>query len=218
MPGTIHNRPVRRRRRPGAAFTSSASTLLAAVCLVLPPAAQAAGDGARDLTVEQTAVHAVQAPATAAGGTGRLSVTAWVDQADNTYAVGEQVRLYVKPSKDAYVTVLNVGPSGQTTMLFPNAHQKDNKIPGNQAVEIPSAASGASIKVAAPVGRELIKVVASTSPVPLFPAMKMRSAGPFATLDGGARSVARDLQVTMDTQANQEWGDYNKVITTVTSR
>ena len=217
MPEAIHNRPGHRRRRPGAVFSSSASALLAAGCLVLPPAAQAAGDGARDLTVEQTAVHTVQAPA-GTGGAGRLSVTAWVDHADNTYAVGEKVRLFVKPSKDAYVTVLNVGPSGQTTMLFPNAHQKDNKIPGNRAVEIPSAASGASIKVAAPVGRELIKVVASTSPVPLFPAVKMRSAGPFATVEADARSVARDLQVTMDTQANQEWGDYNKVITTVTSR
>ena len=218
MPEAIHNRPVRRCRRPSAGFASSASALLTAGCLVLTPTAQAAGDGARDLTVEQTAVHSVQAPAPVAPGPGRLSVTAWVDHADNTYAVGEKVRLFVKPSKDAYVTVLNVGPSGQTTMLFPNAHQKDNKIPGNRAVEIPSAASGASIKVAAPVGRELIKVVASTSPVPLFPAVKMRSAGPFATVEADARSVARDLQVTMDTQANQEWGDYNKVITTVTSR
>ena len=217
MPEAIHNRPGRRRRRPSAVFASSASALLAAGCLVLTPAAQAAGDGARDLTVEQTAVHSVQAPPPAATAPGRLSVTAWVDHADDTYAVGEKVRLFVKPSKDAYVTVINVGPSGQTTMLFPNAHQKDNKIPGNQAVEIPSAASGAIFKVAAPVGRELIKVVASTSPVPLFPAVKMRSAGPFATLDADARSVARDLQVTMDTQANQEWGDYNKVITTVTS-
>ena len=206
MPEAIHNRPVRR-RRPGAVFASSASALLAAGCLVLPPAAHAAGDGARDLTVEQTAVHSVQAPAPAAAAPGRLSVTAWVDHDDNTYAVGERVRLFVKPNKDAYVTVINVGPSGQTAMLFPNAHQKDNKIPGNRAVEIPSAASGASIKVAPPVGRELIKVVASTSPVPLFPAVKMRSAGPFAALDADARSVARDLQVTMDTQANQEWGD-----------
>ena len=218
MPEVIHNRPVHRRRQPGAVFASSASALLAAGCLVLPPAVHAAGDGARDLTVEQTAVHAVQAPAPAAGGSGRLSVTAWVDHADNTYAVGEKVRLFVKPSKDAYLTVLAVGPLGQTTMLFPNAHQKDNKVPGNQAVEIPSPASGAIIRVAAPVGRELIKVVASTSPVPLFPAVKMRAAGPFAALDASARSVARDLQVTMDTQANQEWGDYNKVITTVTSR
>ena len=142
MPEAIHTRPGRRRRRPSAVFASSASVLLAAGCLVLTPAAQAAGDGARDLTVEQTAVHSVQAPAPAATASGRLSVTAWVDQADNTYAVGEKVRLFVKPSKDAYVTVLNVGPSGQTTMLFPNAHQKDNKVPGNQAVEIPSAASG----------------------------------------------------------------------------
>ena len=217
MPEAIHHRTAHRRGRPGAMVASSA--LLAAGCLALAGAAGAAGDGARDLTVEQTAIHAVQAPVPAgAAAPGRLSVTAWVDRDDTTYAVGEKVRLFVKPSKDAWITVLNVGASGQTTMLFPNAHQKDNKVPGNQAVEIPSRTSGASIKVAGPVGRELIKVVASTSPTPLFPAMKMRRAGPFATLDGGARSVARDLQVTMDTQANQEWGDYNKVITTVTSR
>ena len=197
----------------------SAALLLATGCLAaLAPSAHAAGDGARDLTVEQTAVHSVQAPAPAAATPSRLSVTAWVDRADNTYAVGEKVRLFVKPSKDAYVTMFNVGPSGQIAMLFPNAYQKDNKVPGNQVVEVPSAASGVSIKVAAPVGRELIKVVASTSPVPLFPAVKMRSAGPFAVLDADARSVARDLKATMEAQANQEWGDYNKVITTVTSR
>lgn len=215
MPEAIHNRTGRRPRRPGA--VSASAVLLAAGGLALASAAQAAGDGARDLTVEQTAVHAVQAPAPAAGGAGRLSVTAWVDRTSNTYAVGEQVRLFVKPSKDAWVTVLNVGPSGQTTMLFPNAHQKDNKVPGNRTVEIPSPASGAGIKVSAPVGRELIKVVASTSPTPLFPAVKMTRAAPFPRLGAGARAVARDLQVTMDTQANQEWDDYNKVITTVTS-
>ena len=201
----------------GAVRRSGVAVLLAAGCLALPGGAQAAGDGARDLTVEQAAVHAVQAPA-AAGGAARISVTAWVDHADNTYAVGESVRLFVKPSKDAYVTVLNVGPSGRTTMLFPNEHQKDNQVAGGRTIEIPSRASGSLIRVQPPVGRELIKVVASTSPVPLFPAGKMKSAGPFATLAGGARSAARDLQVTMDTQANQEWDDYNKVITTVTSR
>ena len=215
MPQAIPDRPTRRRR---VVLASSASALLAAGCLVLTPAAHATGDGARDLSVEQTVVHSVQAPPPAAGGSGGLSVTAWVDHADNTYAVGEKVRLFVKPSRDAWITVLNVGPSGQTTVLFPNAYQKDNKVSGNHTVEIPSPASGAHIRVSAPVGRELIKVVASTSPVPLFPAGKTRSAGPFATVEADARSVARDLQVTMDTQANQEWDDYNKVITTVTSR
>ena len=199
-------------RRRSAAFAA----LLAAGGLAL--SAQAGGDGARDLTVEQAAVHAVQAPAPAGAAPGGLGVVAWVDHADNTYAVGEKVRLFVKPSKDSWITVLNVGASGRTTMLFPNEHQQDNKVSGNRTVEIPSPASGASIKVAGPVGRELIKVVASTSPTPLFPAMKMTRAGPFATLGAGARAVARDLQVTMDTQSSQEWDDYNKVITTVTSR
>ena len=197
---------------------AAAAVLLAAGGIALATPAQAAGDGARDLTVEQAAVHAVQAPAPASGEAGRLGVTVWVDRADNTYAVGEMVRLFVKPSKDAYVTVLNVGPSGQTTMLFPNAHQRDNKVSGGRAVEIPAPASGAHIRVSAPVGRELIKVVASTSPTPLFPAVKMTRAAPFPTLGAGARAVARDLLVTMDTQASQEWDDYNKVITTVTSR
>ena len=187
--------------------------LLAAGCAALASASQAQGPAsdARDLTVEQAAVHAVEAPDS-------LGVTAWVDHADNTYALGERVRLFVKASKDAWITVLNVGPSGRTTILFPNAHQRDNKISGSRAVEIPSPRTGASIKVNGPTGRELIKVIATTSPTPLFAEEKMRSAGPFATLVGGARGAARDLQVTMDTNANQEWDDYNQVITTVASR
>ena len=181
---------------------------------------QALADGARDLTVEQTAIYTVQASAPAAAApAGALNVVAWVDHADNTYAMGEAVRLFVRSNKDAYVTVLNVGPSGNTTMLFPNAAQRDSRVGAHQVVEIPAAGSGASIRVGGPVGRELIKVIASTSPVPLFDAAKLTGAGPFAMVSGGGRSVARDLQVTMDAQpASHEWDDYNKVITTIASR
>ena len=214
-----HNHAAHRRpgRRAAAGFATSA--LLAAGCLALAPAAQAQdGDpAARDLTVEQAAVHAVQAPA-AAGGADRISVTAWVDHADNTYAVGEEVRLFVKASKDAYLTVLNVGASGRTTVLFPNAHQPETRVPANQVVEVPPPDSGARIQVGGPTGRELIKVIATTRPTPLFAAVKTTGAGPFTALDTDTRSVARDLQVTMDSEAEQEWDEYNKVITTIASR
>ena len=173
---------------------------------------------ARDLTVEQTAIFTVQALAPAAASPGALNVVAWVDHADNTYAIGEAVGLFVRASKDAYLTVLNVGPSGNTTMLFPNAFQKDARVRANQVVRIPAPGAGTSITVSGPVGRELIKVIASTSPAPLFQAAKLTGAGLFAMLDGGSRSVARDLQVTMDAQTNHEWDDYNKVITTIASR
>ena len=187
--------------------------------LALPSAARAAYEGptARDLTVEQTSVFRIKAPADAAPG--RLNVVAWVDHADNTYAVGEKVRLFVRASKDAYLTVLNVGPSGNTTLLFPNAFQRDARISGNRVVEIPAPGSGAGIRVGGPVGRELIKVIASTKPVPMFQAVQPAANATFAVLAVGGRSLARDLQVTMDAQpAADEWDDYNKVITTVASR
>ena len=203
------------RHRP--AVVAALAAALATGGLVASPAL---ADAARDLTVEQTAIYTVQASAPAAAApAGALSVVAWVDHADNTYAMGEAVRLFVRANKDAYVTVLNVGPSGNTTMLFPNAAQRDARVRARQVVEIPASGSGASIRVGGPVGRELIKVIASTSPVPLFDAAKLTGAGPFAMVAGDGRSVARDLQVTMDAQpASHEWDDYNKVITTIASR
>ena len=215
---TDHHRAAHCRSGRRSAVGYAPAVLLAAGCLTLAPAAHAAGDGARDLTIEQTAVHAVQAPVPAAAMPGRLSVTTWVDHADNTYAVGETVRLFVKASKDAYLTVLNVGASGRTTILFPNAHQPETRVPANRVVEVPPPDSGTRIRVGGPTGRELIKVIATTRPTPLFAAMKTTGAGPFTALDTDTRSVARDLQVTMDTKADQEWDEYNKVITTIASR
>ena len=201
--------------------TSLLAAALAAGCPALATVASAAEDGVttRDLTVEQTSVFSTQAPAPAASMPGQINVVAWVDHADNTYAVGEKVRLFVRSNKDAYLTVLNVGPSGNTTLLFPNAFQKNAKVPANQVVEIPAPGSGAGIRVSGPaVGRELIKVIASTSPTPLFGAAKPVGTAPFAVIDADARAVARDLQVTMATGATHEWDDYNKIITTIASR
>lgn len=193
-------------------------SMVAASCLALTPAVAADDDAiTRDLTVEQTNLYTVQAPAAAA--TDGLNVVAWVDHADNTYAVGEAVRLFVRSSKDAYLTVLNIGPSGNTTLLFPNAFQKDSRIAANTIVEIPSQDSGASIRVSGPsVGPELIKVIASTSPQPLIQTAALTDAGPFSVVSGGSGSVSRDLQVVMDAGTEHEWDDYNKVITTIAER
>ena len=205
-------------RRP--ALSPAASAILAIGLAGFAPGVPAADDpAARDLTVEQTAVFSVQAPAPAAPSAERLTVVAWVDRADNAYAVGEKVRLFVQTNRDAYLTVLNVGPSGNTTVLFPNAGQRDARIAGGKALEIPAPGSGVSIEVRGPtLGRELIKAVASSEPVPLFDPAGLAAAGPFSVVNGGARSAARDLQVTMDSAAAAEWDDYNKVITTVASR
>ena len=169
------------------AAVAVAATVFAAGGAALSLAADDAA-AARDLTVEQTAIFTVQALAPAAASPGALNVVAWVDHADNTYAIGEAVGLFVRANKDAYLTVLNVGPSGNTTMLFPNAFQKDARVRANQTVRIPAPGSGTSVTVSGPVGHELIKVIASTSPDTAF-------SGGEADRRGTVRDARRGLSV-----------------------
>ncbi len=195
----------------------AACALVAAAAAVLPAAAAAQDE--RLLTVEQTAVSAVAAPAPAGAPAGNpLGVVAWVDHPDNTYAAGERVRLFVQTNKDAYLTVLNVAPDGATTVLFPNRFQTDSLVRANVATEVPDPAGGARITVSGASGAELIKVVASSRPAPLFEAASLGRAGPFSAVPAGAAAAARTLQVVMDDASEAEWDVYDKVIRTVPAR
>ena len=150
----------------------------------------------RTLSVEQAAVYDVQPPVQAQGG---LDVVAWVDRPDYTYASGEDVKLFVKTSKDAYVTVLNVDPAGETTILFPNQYQSDNLVRANRVLEVPDSASQSRIVVTGTTGTELVKVIASTQPIKPFEAQQLNAAGAFQVVRTRAQGAARSLKVAMTT-------------------
>jgi hypothetical protein len=176
----------------------------------------AAGLTSRDLTVEQNVIYNVQNPVVKPSS---LQVTACVDHQDNTYGIGQKVRIYVQTNKDAYVTMINVGASGATVQIFPNQYQTNNFVRANTPTEVPAPNSAASITVTGPVGRELIKVIASTAQTSFFSTTGSTAAGPFKSINGGARAAARDLQVTLNNTMGQnpsaEWDDYNKIIQSV---
>ena len=180
------------------AFTGA--VVLSVAAFHVGAAAQEAADRplSRSLTVEQAAVYDIRPPArpAAAGGDG-LEVLAWADRPDYTYASGEDVRLFVETSKDAYVTVLNVDPAGETTVLFPNRWQSDNFVAAGRALEVPDRDAGFRIVVSGGVGAELLKVVASTEPVPLFEARQLAEAGDFRVVRARPAGLARSLTVTM---------------------
>ena len=213
-------RPTTTRCRRRRAMTAPAAALLMALAHAAPAAAQddAPDQWQRQLSIQQTGIHGVAAPAPAPAAVDPLRVTAWVDHDDNTYAFGESVQLYVRTNKDAYVTVLNVGPTGATTVLFPNQFQSDNRVLANTVLWVPDPASGTEITVGGPVGAELIKVIASTRPRPPFAAAQLGRAGPFQSVAESADGTARNLQVALTDPAGGEWDDYNKTIRTVAAR
>jgi hypothetical protein len=151
----------------------------------------------RSLTVAQTAIYEARPEANTTPGQDALKVVAWVDRDDYTYAVGEPVRIWVETNKDAYVTVLNTDPGGETTQLFPNQYQSENLIRANRAVEVPDPDSRSRIVVTGDAGDELLKIVASTSPVSLFEAQQLSGAGAFQVVRTQAERTARSLSVVM---------------------
>ena len=198
-------------------LSGAGATLGIALVLSAAGTGEALGQENRILSVEQTAIQAVQAPPPASAAN-PLDVVAWVDQADNTYEQGERVRVFVQTNKDAWVTVINVGPNGETTMLLPNRFQRDNLVRANAVTEVPDPAAAASIAVQVPSGAELIKVIASSRPTPLFATAQLGQAGPFQTVRTRADQTARILQVAMEEQDGTEWDVYDKLIHTVPSR
>jgi hypothetical protein len=178
--------------------------VLATLPLVTSPAlAQEAR--LRDLTVDQANVFHAPMPrysgSQSEGFKKSPRASLLLDRPNATYAVGETVKLLLTLDEDGYVTVLDVGPTGRVTQLFPNEYQTDPHLFANRPVEIGGNA-GDKVVVTRPVGVELIKVLFCRSPIPLGPQTQFRSGGPFRTLDGGAQTLVRDLHV-LTSQAAQ---------------
>lgn len=141
-----------------------------------------------------------------------IQVTAWVDHEDNTYAFGENVVLSVKTNQDAYLTIVDVGTSGRVHIIFPNRFQADNRIRAGQAIQVPDPRADFDFQVNGPAGTELIKVIASPDPTPLFRASQTEPAGPFKALKAPASTVAKDLAVVLREPRHRQWDTYNKII------
>ena len=184
---------------------------LAAAAAVIAQGASAEDLGARDLSLQQQMVVAVQSP-----HPGALKTTAWVDHPTNIYKIGDKVRLFVRANEDAYFAVISVGPSGNAVRLYPNAVQPDTQVKAGQILEITGKNATTSIVAGGTPGTELIRVVAATAPVTFISDDELAGNGAFRNITGGAKTVARDLQL-VQTPATVELAYYDKKIRTVAS-
>ena len=128
-----------------------------------------------------------------------LTVKARVDRNDATYRAGDNVRLAVEASDDAYLWVFDTGTSGKVHRIFPNRFDQDNFVRKGAEVTIPGAEAKYDFRVSSPSGRELITVIATTNDSPLADELVEEAVGasPFFALAGTAASVAKDLSVSL---------------------
>jgi hypothetical protein len=149
-------------------------------------------DLARDLSIVQKPIFDISQ----LQPTRRIDVDAWLDNPSLTYAIGQPLRVLVRPHQDAYVTVVDVGSSGRVSILYPNHFQLGGRVRAGTTVAIPTRSAHWQIKVDGPAGVDLIQVIASRRPLTLpelAQLVRTTAASPMITLGRSAEDVARDL-------------------------
>jgi hypothetical protein len=95
-----------------------------------------------------------------------FKITLAVDHEDSSYSLGEEVIITVTSERDGYLYVFYADATGTMTALFPNQYQKSNEIKAGTKVVVPDPSDKRfRIKVAEPVGQDVIKAVVTTHPL-----------------------------------------------------
>jgi len=94
-----------------------------------------------------------------------VEVDIWSDKGERSvYYPGEDIRIYFKLSRDAYVVVYDVDTEGRVKLLYPQDPYEAPMTEGRVTHRLPPVGSPWSYNVSGPTGIEYVAVVASTRP------------------------------------------------------
>ena len=193
------------------------SLVLAAPVLTLALTAGSTGAAAQDATTRDIMTAGQQGVANTPMPASSLQVQAWIDRPNGRYALGDPLQLWIQANQPAYVTVLNVGTTGRVTQLFPNTYHTNNYIQANQTLHIPGPNAPYNFSMGGPPGTELIKVVASSQPVPVIQSVTGTQAGAFRSYGATADAVSRDITTVVGSSPQVAWAQVNKPLVVVTT-
>jgi len=136
-----------------------------------------------------------------------LDLEFWADRKE--YKIGDRMKLSAKVNEDCYLTIIDIGTSGNATVLFPNLYAPGNSVKGGVTYEIPDAKAGFEFEVQAPPGVEIIKAIASKEPaVNLKDVMEsFRIDAPFAKVKMDPSLLARDIHISAKKAQKGKWSE-----------
>ena len=101
---------------------------------------------------------------------GKLSVTMDALGDKDIFFEGENIECELRTNETCFITVVSTDPSGETTLLLPNAHHPQFKIEPGRRYVFPTPTmfrNGMKLVVGEPHGTTSMKVIATKRPLPL---------------------------------------------------
>ena len=137
----------------------------------------------------------------------QLHVRIWTDK--KSYRIGDMIRIGLRVNRDAYVTLVNIGTSGEVAIIYPNRFHPSHFVRGGEDVIVPPPESGFTLTVQGPAGFDQVRALATAEPISLHASdFGGRPGATFRSLD---RIQTRDLSVSIksarDQVAPSKWGE-----------
>ncbi len=132
----------------------------------------------------------------------RLQVKVWTSK--KAYRIGEPIQVGVRVTRDAYVTLVDLGTSGQVTVLYPNRFYQNNFVRAGVDVLIPATDAGFVLAVQGPKGFEQIRAIATEEPVSFAPSDFSNPNVAFRSLD---RNQTRNISIEKNRVPPGKWAE-----------
>lgn len=142
-----------------------------------------------------------------------FEMSVWVDkdtsgQGSPSYAVGESIRVSVRPSEDAYVYLFSIGADGYVTQILPNDFDNDGRnafVRANTTRTFPPANARYTFNVDAPTGLAKVIAVASRRALNTETLARFRSGDFLATSNIGEEGFAGALRIIVSPLPQTDW-------------
>jgi hypothetical protein len=143
--------------------------------------------GAKESADAQPAPTAPSAPAD------EVTVKLWANQ--TKYRIGDRMSLGFATNRDAYVTLVNVGTSGEVTILFPNRFSGSHGVKGGTTYTVPEVGDSYELELKGPPGVELVYALVTLKPVAFLPTDFQSTGRVFHTVTDRSSTFTRDINV-----------------------
>ncbi|RME25561.1 MAG: DUF4384 domain-containing protein, partial [Candidatus Zixiibacteriota bacterium] len=96
-----------------------------------------------------------------------LDVEVWTDRSDAEYYEGDNIVIYFRASRDAFVSIYSIDTRGRVNLLFPSEPDEDNYVRGGVTYALPGDDDDYDLEVSGPEGKEYIQIIASRERFPI---------------------------------------------------
>ena len=99
-----------------------------------------------------------------------LDAEIWTDNADAEYYEGDNITIYFRVNRDAFVAIYSIDTRGKVNLLFPTSPAEDNFVQGGVTYSLPGSHDDYDLVVTGPEGIERLQIVASRErfPIPVW--------------------------------------------------